>query len=188
MWWLQMVEKSAAVTFWRCGTIVPQASISVTSLPWSKMEGCSGGAGGRGAEQGWCAAQGWCYSIVLTSWVCLSDPCKALDLGEGKSVKPPHISAVVFSSWLQAALFLHHHFGAVCAGTACVFQSTASLCEPTTRDECLAWSCILAGFGAHGYCFCTCYCCYVYEFSRGEQRWGKCRRRNELGFPLAVSM
>lgn len=40
----------------------------------------------------------------------------------------------------------------------------------------------------HGYCFCTCYCCYVYEFGGGEQRWGKCRRRNVLGFPLIVSM
>lgn len=62
----------------------------------------------------------------------------------------PHTSsAVVFSKWLQAALFLHHYFGAVCARTACSeFQNAASLCEPTTRAERLAWSCILAGYGA----------------------------------------
>lgn len=55
--------------------------------------------------------------------------------------------------------------------------------EPTTRDERLAWSCILARYGAHGYCFCTCYCYYVCEFGGGEQRRGKCRRRC-AGLPL----
>lgn len=30
--------------------------------------------------------------------MCLSDPCKALDLGEGKSVKPPHIFSGGFSA------------------------------------------------------------------------------------------
>ena len=36
-------------------TVVPQASVSVAFPSWSKMEGCSGGAGDRGTEQGCCA-------------------------------------------------------------------------------------------------------------------------------------
>lgn len=47
---------------------------------------------------------------------------------------------------------------------------------------------VLAGYGAHTYCFCTCYRCYVCEFGGGEQWRGKYRRRNVLGFPLTVSM
>lgn len=151
------------------------------------MEGCSGGAGGRAGVA--CRPR----LMLLRSSHILSVLVRSMQSsgsgGGEKCQAPTHLQWWFFSKWLQAALFLHHYFGAVCARTArSEFQNAVSLCEPTTGAEFLAWSCISAGYGAHGYCSCTCYCCYVYEFGGGEQRWRKYRRRNVLDFPLTVSM
>lgn len=90
MWLLQIMEKiskQCVLKVLYSSTVVPQASFP----SWSKMEGVSGGAGGRGTEQGCHTIQGWCYSVVLTEWACLSDLRKGLDLGVEENVKPPQI-------------------------------------------------------------------------------------------------
>ena len=148
--------------------VVPQASISVAFPSWSKMEGCSGGAEGRGTEQGCRTVQGWCYSVVLTYWACLSDLCKGLDLGAGESVKPPQILGSGLG-WSSGSRLL----------SSCITASTLSVqgqlvvnCRmlrpsATWPQELNIWpeAAFLAGYGATVSGFgshCTCYCGYAY--------------------------
>lgn len=87
-----------------------------------------------------------CSSYILSVHVTAVQ--RAGSGGRGTCQAPADVQQqLVVEQQLLAALL--HHCGAGYARTAHRKpRNAASLCDPTTRAECLAWSCFLGGYGA----------------------------------------